>query len=105
MIENSTLQLPDYNSEFNLQTFVGNYAIGATLSRMVGTTLQPVAFYSKPLSDIELKKSTTFRDLIAINYAINHFKTIFTRSKIHINYKAWNIDSIFFSGGQDRTTL
>jgi hypothetical protein len=74
MIENSTLQLPDYNSEFYLQTNEGNHAIGATLSQMVGTTLQPVAFYSKPLSDIEYEKSTTFRNLIAINYAINHFK-------------------------------
>jgi hypothetical protein len=37
--------------------------------------LRPIAFYSAPLSDLEACRSTTYRELAAIDHAVNYFRS------------------------------
>jgi transposase InsO family protein len=59
-----------------LSTDVSSVALGATLQQLNENTLQPLAFYSRKLSDTEKAWSTYDRELLAIFAAIKHFRPL-----------------------------
>lgn len=68
------LQYPDYSKAFILTTDASNVAIGAVLSQGTVGNDKPVAYASRTLSDTESRYSTIERELLAIIWAVKHFR-------------------------------
>ena len=68
------LQYPNFEEKFILTTDASNYAIGAVLSQgPIGKDL-PIAYASRTLDKAEEKYSTIEKELLAIFWAVNHFR-------------------------------
>lgn len=66
------LQYPDFKKKFVITTDASNVAIGAVLSNE-GTNL-PIAYASRILNPAERRYSTVERELLAIVWAVKHFR-------------------------------
>lgn len=65
---------PDFTKSFLLTTDASNYAIGAIISQgPIGRDL-PIAYASRTLNSAERNYSTTEKELLAIVWAVNHFR-------------------------------
>lgn len=68
------LQFPDFTKPFILTTDASNFAIGAVLSQgKIGNDL-PVAYASRTLNPAEANYSTIQKELLAIVWAVAHFR-------------------------------
>ena len=68
------LQYPDFIQPFVITTDASGYAIGAVLSQgPIGKDL-PVAYASRTLNDAEKNYSTVGQELLAIVFAVKHFR-------------------------------
>ncbi|XP_036142872.1 uncharacterized protein LOC118645594 [Monomorium pharaonis] len=70
----SVLQYPDFTKEFNVTTDASDYAIGAVLSRGPVGSDRPIAYTSRVLNRAEQNYSTTEKELLAIVWAVKHFR-------------------------------
>lgn len=68
------LKYPDFTKEFIITTDASNVACGAVLSQHINGSDLPIAYASKTFNPAEAKKHTIFQEMIAIHWAINHFK-------------------------------
>lgn len=68
------LQYPDFSEEFILTTDASNYAIGAILSQGQISQDLPIAYASRTLNKAECNYSTIERELLAIVWAVQHFR-------------------------------
>ena len=68
------LKYPDFNKSFILTTDASNIACGAVLSQDYNGQELPIAFASKAFNKAETKKPTIMQEMIAIHWAIDHFK-------------------------------
>ena len=70
----SILQYPDFSQPFVLTTDASNFAIGAVLSQgPIGQDL-PIAYASRTLNKAETNYSVTEKELLAIVWAVKHFR-------------------------------
>ena len=68
------LQYPDFTKPFIITTDASDYALGAILSQgAIGEDL-PIAFASRTLSQAEINYNTTEKELLAIIFAVKHFR-------------------------------
>lgn len=68
------LSYPDFSKKFILTTDASNIACGAVLSQNNDGKDLPIAHASKAFSKAEAKKPTIMQEMIAIHWAIDHFK-------------------------------
>lgn len=68
------LQYPDFTRPFVVTTDASQIAIGGILSQGAIGKDQPIAYTSRLLNDAEQNYSTIERELLAIVYAVNHFR-------------------------------
>lgn len=68
------LQYPDMEKAFVLTTDASTVALGAVLSQGPIGSDKPVAYASRTLSDTEARYSTIERELLAIVWAVKHFR-------------------------------
>lgn len=74
-LANATLLVhPDENAEISITCDASEIAIGATLQQMTKGKWQPIAFFSKKLTQTETRYSAFDRELLAIYSAIKHFR-------------------------------
>lgn len=74
LCDDSILQYPDFTKPFVVTTDSSDYALGAVLSQgTIGSDL-PVAYASRSLNKAEKNYSTTQKELLAIIFAIDHFR-------------------------------
>lgn len=74
LVRDPILIYPDFSKEFMLTTDASDYAIGAVLSQGTPGKDRPIAFASRTLNVTEEKYSTTEKELLAIVWAVKHFK-------------------------------
>ncbi|CAB0033548.1 unnamed protein product [Trichogramma brassicae] len=68
------LQFPDFSREFIVTTDASNFALGAMLSQgKIGSDL-PVAYASRALAKAELNYAAIEKELLAIVFAVQHFR-------------------------------
>ncbi|KFD61280.1 hypothetical protein M514_26528 [Trichuris suis] len=67
---------PDPNAPLGLFTDASNIAIGASLQQHVVNSWQPIAFSSKMLSGKHSEWPASYRELLAIYEAVQHFRHI-----------------------------
>ncbi len=70
------LDHPLPNAKLVLSCDASNIAVGATLEQITSKGREPLAFFSRKLTDAELNYSTFDRELIAIFKALKHFRLI-----------------------------
>lgn len=78
------LQYPDYDKPFILTTDASNIALGAVLSQGQIGSDKPIAYASRTLSDSESRYSTIERELLAIIWAVKHFRPYLYGRKFYI---------------------
>ena len=78
------LKYPDFNEEFNVTTDASDYAIGAVLSQGPVGKDRPIAYASRVLSRAEQNYNTTEKELLAIVWAVKHFRPYIYGTKFKI---------------------
>lgn len=68
------LQFPDQTKPYILTTDASNVALGAVLSQGSVGSDKPIAYASRTLSETEMRYSTIERELLAIIWAVKHFR-------------------------------
>lgn len=68
------LQFPDFSKPFVLTTDASNFAVGAVLSQGPKGNDKPIAYASRTLNDAETRYSTIEKELLAIVWAVKHFR-------------------------------
>ena len=74
--EATTLTYLDSKAPLRLTTDASKVACGAVLEQVVNGSPEPIAFFSRKLTDTERRYSTFDRELLAIYQAARHFKYI-----------------------------
>ena len=68
------LQYPDFNKPFVVTTDASDFTLGAVLSQgPIGRDL-PISYASRTLQSAEVNYSTTEKELLAIVFAVKHFR-------------------------------
>ncbi|XP_076933079.1 uncharacterized protein LOC143598855 [Bidens hawaiensis] len=82
LVEAPILQSPDWKLPFEIMCDVSDYAFRAVLGQWVEK--KPVAIYyaSKILSDAQLNYTTTEKELLAVVYALDKFRSYIWGSKV-----------------------
>lgn len=78
------LQYPDPTKPYILTTDASNVALGAVLSQGPIGSDKPIAYASRTLSDTEARYSTIERELLAIIWAVKHFRPYLYGQKFQI---------------------
>ena len=65
---------PDFSKEFVLTTVASDYAIAAVLSQGPIGKDRPIAYASRTLIKSEENYATTEKELLAITWAVKHFR-------------------------------
>jgi hypothetical protein len=89
LVSKPILQYPDSSKEFILTTDASNQGLGAVLSQgEIGKDL-PIAYASRNLNNAEKNYSTSEKELLAIVWAIKHFRPYLygRKFKIASNHK------------------
>lgn len=74
LLSPNILKFPDFNKTFILSTDASKIACGAVLAQKHDNMEMPIAFASKAFTKGESNKSTIEQELIAIHWAIMHFR-------------------------------
>uniref|UniRef100_A0A5S6QD83 RNA-directed DNA polymerase n=1 Tax=Trichuris muris TaxID=70415 RepID=A0A5S6QD83_TRIMR len=67
---------PDPDAPLGLFTDASNTAIGASLQQQIGPSWEPIAFFSKKLTENQSGWPTYYRELLAVYEAVQHFRHI-----------------------------
>ena len=84
LINAPLLQYPDFDKPFVLTTDASNIALGAVLSQGPIGSDKPIAYSSRTLSDTESRYSAIEKELLAIIWAVKHFRPYLYGKKFHI---------------------
>ena len=79
---------PDWNRPFELMCDASDYAIGVVLGQKRERTFQVIYYVRRTLNDAQLNYATTEKELLAIVFAFDKFRTylIGNRVIVHIDY-------------------
>ncbi|KAL5549093.1 hypothetical protein UlMin_004324 [Ulmus minor] len=73
---------PDWNLPFEIMCDASDYAIGAVLGQRVNRLPYVIYYASKTLTDAQLNYSTTEKELLAVVFALDKFRSYLIGSKI-----------------------
>lgn len=74
-LANSTLLAhPIENAAITLHVDASNDAVGAVIHQIINEQLQPLAFYSKRMTETQKRYSAYDRELLAVYQAVKHFR-------------------------------
>ncbi|XP_074323335.1 uncharacterized protein LOC141695972 [Apium graveolens] len=79
------IQPPDWNLPFKIICDASDYAVGAVLGRRIDKVLHVIYYASKTLDEAQVNCATTEKELLAVVYAFDKFRTYLIGSKM-INY-------------------
>ena len=66
---------PDWGQEFELMCDASDYAVGAVLGQRKGKKFHAIYYASKVLNDAEVNYATTEKEMLAIVYALEKFRS------------------------------
>ena len=76
------IKSPDWNLPFELMCDASDYAVGAVLGQRVDKMPHVIYYASKTLNDAQLNYSTTEKELLAVVFALDKFRSYLIGSKI-----------------------
>ncbi|MDF3578204.1 Ty3/Gypsy family RNase HI domain-containing protein, partial [Enterobacter hormaechei] len=78
------LRAPDWTLSFEIMYDASDYAVGAVLGQRVEKIPHVIYYASKTLSDAQLNYTTTEKELLAVVYALDKFRSYLLGSKVII---------------------
>lgn len=69
------IQPPDWNRPFELMYDASDFALGAILGQRVAMTPHVIYYASRTLNDTQLNYSTTEKELLAVIFALEKFRS------------------------------
>lgn len=78
------LKCPNFNMPFTIHSDASSMAIGAVLTQTHDDVEHPIAYCSRSLNKNEINYSTTERELLAVIYALEQFRTYVEGQKCKI---------------------
>ncbi|KAL4318797.1 hypothetical protein GQ457_18G009310 [Hibiscus cannabinus] len=81
---------PDWTLPFELMCDASDYAVGATLGQRKGRIFHPIYYASKTLNDAQINYTTTEKELLAVIFAFDKFRSylIGTKVTVHTDHSA-----------------
>ncbi|XP_063941295.1 uncharacterized protein LOC135149498 [Daucus carota subsp. sativus] len=76
------MKSPDWSQPFELMCDASDYAIGAVLGQRIDKRPHVIYYASKTLNDAQLNYSTTEKELLAVVFALEKFRSYLIGSKI-----------------------
>ncbi|XP_057500991.1 uncharacterized protein LOC130785012 [Actinidia eriantha] len=76
------MQTPDWSSPFEIMCDASDYAIGAVLGQRVNKVPHAIYYASKTLHDAQLNYTTTEKELLAVVFALEKFRSYLLASKV-----------------------
>jgi len=84
LVSAPVITAPDWGQEFELMCDASDYAVGAMLGERKGIIFHTIYYASKLLNDAQINYATTYKELLAIVYAHEKFRSYSVGSKIVI---------------------
>ncbi|KAL4303616.1 hypothetical protein GQ457_10G009870 [Hibiscus cannabinus] len=81
---------PDWKLSFELMCDANDYAVGAVLGQRKGKFFHPIYYASKTLNDTQVNYTTTEKEMLAVIFAFDKFRSylIGTKVKVHTDHSA-----------------
>ncbi|XP_058203012.1 uncharacterized protein LOC131317482 [Rhododendron vialii] len=76
------MQSPDWKLPFEIMCDASDYAVGAVLGQRVDKVSHAIYYASKTLSDAQLNYTTTEKELLAVVFALDKFRSYLLGSKV-----------------------
>jgi len=73
---------PDWGHEFELMSDASDYAVGVVLGQRKGRVFHTIYYASKVLNDVQINYATTEKELVAIVFALEKFRSYLIGSRI-----------------------
>ena len=81
-MEAPILQSPNWDLHFDIMCHAYNFAVGAVLEQRIDKKPTAICYISKRLADAQLNYTTTEKDLLAVVFALEKFRSYILGSKI-----------------------
>ncbi|GJU11154.1 reverse transcriptase domain-containing protein [Tanacetum coccineum] len=90
LTEAPILIAPDWDLPFELMCDASDFAIGAVLGQRKNKHFQPIHYASKTMTEAQINYTTTEKELLAIVYAFEKFRSylIMNKSIVHTDHSA-----------------
>ncbi|KMT07385.1 hypothetical protein BVRB_6g150110 [Beta vulgaris subsp. vulgaris] len=79
------IQPPDWSLPFEIMCDASDYAVGAVLGQRKNKVLHAIYYASKTLDEAQVNYATTEKELLAIVYALDKFRTYLIGSKVIVH--------------------
>ncbi|KAK8652304.1 hypothetical protein V6N13_061325 [Hibiscus sabdariffa] len=75
---------PDWTLPFELMCDASDYAVGAVLGQRKGKVFHPIYYASRTLNDAQVNYTTTEKELLAVIFAFDKFKSYLLGAKVTV---------------------
>ncbi|CAL8993237.1 unnamed protein product [Prunus brigantina] len=99
------IMAPDWSLPFELMCDASDYAIGAVLGQRVNKLAHVIYYASRTLNDAQLNYSTTEKELLAVVFALEKFRSYLVGSKVIVYSIMQLLDMIFTRFGTPRAII
>jgi len=82
LISAPIIQPPDWTLPFEIMCDANDYAVGAVLGQTKDKKHHAIAYASKTLSGAQLNYATTEKELLAVVFAIDKFRSYLVEQKL-----------------------
>jgi hypothetical protein len=79
---------PDWSLPFEIMCDASEFAVGAVLGQRVGKLPHAIYYASKTLMDAQINYTTTEKDLLAVVFALDKFRSYLLGSKVIIYFRS-----------------
>ncbi|KAK8540181.1 hypothetical protein V6N12_046472 [Hibiscus sabdariffa] len=83
---------PDWTSPFELMCDAIDYAVGATLGQRQGNLFHVNYYASRTLNDAQINYTTTEKELLAIVFAFDKFRSYLIGTKVDITFAKFDLE-------------
>ena len=86
LVSDPVLTTPEQGQKFELMCDVSDYAVGVVLGQRKGKIFHVIYYASKVLNDAQVNYATTEKEMLAIVYALEMFRSYLVGSKVIVYY-------------------
>ncbi|KAL4273715.1 hypothetical protein GQ457_13G017400 [Hibiscus cannabinus] len=76
---------PDWKLPFELMCDANDYAVGAVLGQRKGKNFHPIYYSSKTLNDAQVNYTTTEKEMLAVIFAVDNFRSYLIGTKVIVH--------------------
>ncbi|KAL4290245.1 hypothetical protein GQ457_14G018310 [Hibiscus cannabinus] len=90
LVTGPIVEPPDWKLPFELMCDASDYVVGAVLGQRKGKIFHPIYYASKTLNDAQVNYTTTEKEMLAVIFAFDKFRSylIGTKVIVHIDHSA-----------------